>query len=141
MTNYTQTANVMDMVNFTCNVTGFPYTSTQISWIFPPSTLDDRININTVIGDDYVVSTLTIKSIQLTDAGLYKCAASVEGLVGNILFNLTVGMCISQLCTYMAMHNCTYVHISVHTYIRMYVLQRIYCVHNYVKPTCQNDFL
>ena len=104
VTNYTQTANVMDTVNFTCNVTGFPYTSIQISWIFPASILDDRIDINTVTDDDYVVSTLTIKSIQLTDAGLYKCAASMEGLVGNILFNLTVGMCISQLCAYVAIH-------------------------------------
>ena len=103
-TNYTQTANIMDTVNFTCNVTGFPYTSIQIRWIFPATTLDDRIDINAVTNDDYAVSTLTIKSIQLTDAGLYRCTASLGGLDGNILFNLTVGMCISQLCTYICMY-------------------------------------
>lgn len=118
MTNYTQTANVMDTISFTCNVTGFPYTSIQIRWIIPASTLDDRIEISTVTNDDYVVSTLTVKSIQLSDAGLYKCMALTERLVGNILFNLTVGMYvhITIVCI------CMYVAMTVHTHVCVRIL-------------------
>ena len=98
-TNSTQVANISDTVNFICNISGFPLSSIQIGWAFPVHTRDDRIDINTVTNNNYVVSILTIKLIQPSDAGLYRCAPSLEGIAGNILFKLIVGMYNTYVCT------------------------------------------
>lgn len=84
----------MKEVNFTCEVSGSPITSIHIGWTWTTSTLDDRnnITITTIPNNNLIVSVLTIHSLQLSDAGLYKCTASLEGLTRSIAYNLTIGM-------------------------------------------------
>ena len=84
----------MDTINLTCNVSGFSFSSIQTQWILPVPIPNDRIDINTITDDihGHIISTLTIKSFQLSDAGLYRCTASLEGLSGSTLYNLTAGM-------------------------------------------------
>lgn len=89
VTTFTQAANIMDTINFTCNVSGFPIALIEIDW---SPILNDRITINTITTDNHIISILTLKLFQPSDAGLYKCTASLEGLVGNVLYNLTIGM-------------------------------------------------
>ena len=110
-TNLTQVANIMDTINFICNITGSPISSIKIGWTFMLPTHDDRIEINTVTNDNYVVSNLTIKLIQPSDAGLYRCTASLEGIAGNILFKLIVGTYVHMYfvaCTYICTYVCMY---------------------------------
>ena len=110
-TNLTQVANIMDTISFICNITGSPISSIKIGWTFMLPTHDDRIEINTVTNDNYVVSNLTIKLIQPSDAGLYRCTASLEGIADNISFKLIVGtyvhmyvLCSMYVYTYLCMH-------------------------------------
>lgn len=125
-------ARAMDTINFTCNISGFPFTSIQSQWELATPTVNDRIDINTVTNDThgYIISTFSIKLFQLSDAGLYRCTASLQGLVGYVTFNLTAGMYICMyhyyyitLNTSKAIYNSiiTYIHANICTNMHMYV--------------------
>jgi len=85
-----QVVNYMDTISFTCEVSGYPSSEIIIAWSMP--NLNDRINIDSMTNGNQTISVLTVHSIQLNDTGIYTCMALLGQLIGNISYNLTVGM-------------------------------------------------
>ena len=138
MTSSPLTISILDTISLTCNVSGFPFTSIQTHWILAAPTVNDRISIDTITDDmhGYITSTLTIRLFQHSDAGVYQCTASLEGLVGSVLYNLTAGMSIYHCfhhITYMPIFFCIYV-IHVHTYVYMTGFGNMCKVHTFDLP-------
>ena len=91
--------NVMDTVSFNCEVNGIPLPFAN--W----SMSAQRIPINaissgrasvttTIVNSDTILSILTIRSVQLNDAGLYICTG-INGEISNqAYYNMTTGKCI-----------------------------------------------
>ena len=124
---FTQAANIMDTINLTCNVSGFPIASLQIDWV-PSPTLNDRIEIINVTNGNQTISTLILKSFLPSDAGLYKCTVSLEGLAEEAIYNLTIGMCIYHLNMYVRTYVCIYI---LYTYVGMCVVYTCICMYMY----------
>ena len=82
----------MSTINFICEATGYPSDLLTISWSV--QTLNDRINITNITSGNQTTSVLTIHSAQLSDTSIYTCMILLDQLVRNILYNVTVGMCI-----------------------------------------------
>ena len=109
-----QLVNVLDTVSFNCEVSGVPLPF--INW----SMSEQRIPISaissgrasvttTVVNSNTIMSTLTMRSVQLNDAGLYVCYAINGEISDQVFYNMTTGMCvyILRLCPLFNIHICS----------------------------------
>ena len=86
-------ANVLDTVSFVCEVGGVPLP--HVNWVMSEQRIpvsNDRASVATsIINSNTIMSTLTIRSIQLNDAGLYICNAINGEVSEQAIYNVTTG--------------------------------------------------
>ena len=89
--------NVLDTVSFNCEVSGVPLPF--VNWLMstqeiPVNTISNgRASVTTTtINSNTVMSQLTIRSVQLDDAGLYICNGTNGEISDQGYYNITTGM-------------------------------------------------
>ena len=91
--------NVLDTVSFSCEVSGIPLPFANWSMSaqeIPINAISSgRALITTaIVNSNTILSTLTIRSVQFDDDGLYICAG-INGEISNqAYYNMTTGKCI-----------------------------------------------
>ena len=91
--------NVLDTVSFSCEVSGIPLPFANWSMSaqeIPINAISSgRALVTTaIVNSNTILSTLTIRSVQFDDAGLYICSG-INGEISNqAYYNMTTGKCI-----------------------------------------------
>ena len=93
--NQVRFVNVLDTVSFICEISGvpLPYANWLVSEQRIPVSGDRTSVTTTVVNSNTIMSTLTMRSVQLNDAGLYICNAINGETSDQAFYNITTGMC------------------------------------------------
>ena len=94
--NQVQLVNVLDTVSFNCEVSGVPVPFVNWSMFEQGIPIDAISNGRafvavTTVNSNTIMSTLTIRSIQLNDAGTYICSVFNGEISAQGFFNMTTG--------------------------------------------------
>ena len=113
--------NVLDTVSFNCEVGGVPLPF--VNWSMSEQKIpisafsSGRASVSTtVVNSNTIMSTLTMRSVQLSDAGLYVCYAINGEISDQVFYNMTTGMCTHFMIMSIISNTCSSIATSIGQY-------------------------